>query len=47
MGSQLEIFITPELAVVPALNAVVEVVRVQAHTAGGFEVGTAILEMRT
>lgn len=46
IGARLELGIAPELAVVPALNAVVEVVRVLPADAGGFDVGTAIVEMR-
>ncbi len=47
LGSQLEIHMAPDKAVVPALDAVVEVVRVDADTTGGFLVGTTIREMRS
>lgn len=47
MGSQLEIHMAPDKVVVPALDAVVEVVRVDADTEGGYLVGTTIREMRS
>jgi hypothetical protein len=46
LGQRLELHIAPRLALVPALNALVEVVRVLPAAAGGYEVGMSILEMR-
>jgi hypothetical protein len=46
LGQRLELLIEPRLALVPALNALVEVVRVLPAADGGFEVGVSILEMR-
>ncbi len=47
LGTRMEIHIAPALAVVPALNAIVDVVRVLPAADGGYEVGTAIVEMRS
>jgi hypothetical protein len=46
MGQRLELHIAPRLALVPALDARVEVVRVLPAADGGYEVGMSILEMR-
>ena len=46
-GQQLELHIAPRLALVPALDARVEVVRVLPADEGGYEVGMRILEMRS
>lgn len=46
LGQRLELHIAPRLALVPALDALVEVVRVLHAADGGFEVGMSILEMR-
>ncbi|HEY9150815.1 MAG TPA: PilZ domain-containing protein [Gammaproteobacteria bacterium] len=46
MGQRLELHIEPRLALVPALDALVEVVRVLPAADGGFEVGMSIVEMR-
>ena len=46
IGQRLELHIEPRLALVPALDALVEVVRVLPVAEGGFEVGMSILEMR-
>lgn len=45
-GQCLELHIEPRLALVPALDALVEVVRVLPAADGGFEVGMRIVEMR-
>ena len=46
MGQCLELHIAPRLALVPALNALVKVVRVLPAVDGGYEVGMSIVEMR-
>lgn len=46
IGQRLALHIEPRLALVPALDALVEVVRVLPAAGGGFEVGMSILEMR-
>lgn len=45
MGQRLALHIAPRLALVPALDALVEVVRVLPADDGGYEVGMRILEM--
>ncbi len=48
MGALLEVRIEPEMAVVPPLHAVVEVMRVEADEAGGvFMIGTSIREFKS